>query len=220
MANSKQLGLPEELLLVALDDERGTLLPTRPFALELAVAAALIMELTLARRLDTDPNRVFVTSGEPTGDPLLDEALASIVAEGATLGTADWLRRLASTSPPLPERIIDRLVQRGVLRSQEKRLLWVFKTRAYPPTSGLEEKEVRSRVMTLLNNSDIPDPRDALLIGLLKACGILELLLSEIELQRLQSRIDQIVNLEEVNRALADVVTELQILMASVAMHP
>ena len=55
----------------------------------------------------------------------------------------------------------------GILHPVEKRLLWVFKTRVYPPTSGLEEAEVKSRLMTLLNNDEIPDTHDALLVGLL-----------------------------------------------------
>lgn len=220
MTLSARLTLAEELVLIALDDDSGALLPTQPFALELAIAAALVMELTISRRIDTDPTRLFVVSREPTGDALLDETLAAIVAEPQSLGTSDWLRRLAAPAPELRERIIDRLVGRGVLRSVEKRLLWVFKTRVYPPASGIEEREVRSRVMTLLNNDDIPDARDALLIGLLRASGMLALLLSDIELERLQPRIDQIADLEEINRALTHAVTELQILMASASFHP
>ena len=86
----------------------------------------------------------------------------------------------------------------------------------YPPTSGLEEREVKSRVMTLLNNDDIPDARDAMLVGLLRATGIMERLLSEPEYLRLRARIDQVSTLEEVSRALTHEVAELYVLLASV----
>jgi hypothetical protein len=138
-----------------------------------------------------------------------------IAAEPKPMATAQWLRRLAAPAPELRERVIARLVERGVLQSVEKRLLWVFKTRVYPPTSGIEEREVKSRTMTLLNNDEIPDARDALLVGLLRASGILDLLLSTIEMERLRPRINQIANLEEINRSLTDAVVELQVVMAS-----
>ena len=215
MSTSTPLSLTEELLLVALDDESGHLIHLLPFSLETAIAAALLMDLMLAGRIDTDATQLFVISPAPTGSSLLDDVLARISAEPQPLSSAAWLRRLAIPGPEMRDRILDQLVQRGVLRSVEKRLLWVFKTRVYPPTSGIEEREVKSRVMTLLNNQEIPDAHDAMLVGLLRATGIMERLLSESEFQRLRPRIDQVSELEEVNRALTREVAELYVLLAS-----
>jgi Golgi phosphoprotein 3 len=209
------LSLTEELLLVALDDESGRLMNLLPFSLETAMAAALLMDLTLAGRIDTDAEHLFVLSSVPTGHAILDELLVRIAAEPHPLSSTEWLRRLAVPGPELRDRVLHQLVQRGVLKSVEQRWLWVFKTRAYPPTSGLEEREVKSRVMTLLNNDEIPDARDAMLIGLLRATGIMERLLSASEYQRLRARIMQIADLEEVSRALTREVTVLYALLAA-----
>ena len=62
--------------------------------------------------------------------------------------------------------------------------------------------------MHLLNSDDIPNPSDALLVGLLRATSILNRLLSAPELERLQDRIDQIANLEEISRSLSASVKE------------
>ena len=218
MTTHTQLTLAEELVLIALDDESGSLISLPQFSLEFALAAALVMELTLVGRIDTDPEKLFVLSSEPTGNALLDDALSQISAELQVQPTGVWLRRLSQPGPALCERVIGGLVDRGVLRSVEKRLLWVFKTRVYPPTSGLEEREVKSRVMTLLNNDEIPDTRDALLIGLLRATGIIERLLSTTELHRLSPRINQISNLEEISRELSSTIAELQAVLASAFM--
>ncbi len=215
MTSPTPLSLTEELLLVALDDDTGRLIELLPFSLETAIAAALVMDLTLAARIDTDPAQLFVLSAAPTGNAILDDVLARITAEPQPLSSAEWLRRLAVPGPELRDRILARLVDRGVLQSVEKRLLWVFKTRVYPPTSGLEEREVKSRVMTLLNSDDIPETRDAMLVGLLRATGIMERLLIDSEYQRLRARIDQVSALEEVSRALTQEVAELYVLLAS-----
>ena len=218
MSNATPLSLTEELVLVALDDDTGRLIDLLPFSLETAIAAALVMDLTLAGRIDTDPEHLFVLSPAPTGHAILDEVLARIAAEPAPLSSAEWLRRLAIPGPALRDRILDQLVQRGVLQSVEKRLLWVFKTRVYPPTSGIEEREVKSRVMTLLNNEEIPDPRDSLLVGLLRGTTLLESLLSRSERHRLAARIDQIADFEELNRSMSRTIGELQILLAAANM--
>ena len=215
MTSPTPLSLTEELLLVALDDDTGRVIELLPFSLETAIAAALVMDLTLAARIDTDPAHLFVLSAAPTGNPIVDDVLARVTAEPQPLSSAEWLRRLAVPGPELRDRILARLVERGVLQSVEKRLLWVFKTRVYPPTSGLEEREVKSRVMTLLNNDEIPETRDAMLVGLLRATGIMERLLSESEYHRLRARIDQVSELEEVSRALTREVAELYMLLAS-----
>lgn len=218
--SNSRLTLAEELLLVALDDESGSVLNLPPLALELGLAAAIVGELTLEGRIDTDPSKLFVTSKAPLGDSILDEALADIASEPKQLSSELWLRRLAEEGPVLRERITQRLVGRGVLQSVEKRLLWVFRTRVYPPTSGIEEQEVKNRIMTLLNNDDIPSPRDALLIGLLRATGIFDVLLSEQEHSRLRNRIDSLANLEEIGRSLNQTVAALQVALASAYMGP
>ena len=202
MAFTNKLTLAEELLLITLDDESGTLLDSiSPFKYHIAIAASLIMELTLKGKLDLDEKKLFVVSSVDTGDPILDQALAEIVAEKTSLATTEWLKRFATRGEDLSNQIIESLVAKGIMQLVDKRLFWVLRTRAYSATSGIEEREVKARIMLLLNSDEIPDPNDILLVGLLKAVGIFSLLLSPSELARLQNRIDEIANLEEINRS-------------------
>jgi golgi phosphoprotein 3 len=203
MASINKLTLAEELLLITLDDESGMLLDSiSPFKNHIAIAASLIMELTLKGNIDLDAKKLFVVSSVETGDPILDLALAEIVAEETPLVTSEWLKRFAKRGEDLSNQIIDSLVAKGIMQLVDRRLFWVLKTRSYSASSGIEEREVRARIMLLLNNDEIPDPNDALLVGLLKAVGIFNLLISPSELARLQNRIDEIANLEEINRSL------------------
>ena len=209
MNASNQLSLAEELVLITLDDNSGKLIASaKPYALDIAIAASLIMELTLRGRIDTDLKKLFVVSSTPTDDAILDGILAEIAAEKNCLSTATWLSRFAHQGERLIELVVGGLVDRGILKSVEKRLLWVFKTRVYPPSSGIEEREARARVMHLLNSDEIPEPRDALIIGLLRATDLIDYLLTASELERLQTRIDHIANLEEINRSLSAAVKE------------
>ena len=92
MASINKLTLAEELLLITLDDESGMLLDSiSPFKNHLAIAASLIMELTLKGNIDLDAKKLFVVSSVETGIPILDVALAEIVAEETPLVTTEWL---------------------------------------------------------------------------------------------------------------------------------
>lgn len=212
MTRPARLTLAEELALLALDDDTGKVIDLPAFALESALAAGIVMELSLEGRVDTDPEKLWVIDPQTTGDPILDGALSQIVKEKAPQPAAHWLRHLAR--PQLEDDVIARLVERGIVRSEERRLLWVFKTRVYPPASGLEEKEVRTRILALLEGNDIPSPRDALLVGLMRSSGILRRLLSAADYERLRERIDHLAQLEHVSRELSSTLTELQVALA------
>jgi hypothetical protein len=209
MASVNKLTLAEEFLLISLDDESGMLFDSiSPFKKHIAIAASLIMDLTLKGNIDLDAKKLFVVSSVETGVPILDMALVEIVAEKTPLATTEWLKRFAKRGEDLSNQIIESLVAKGIMQLVNSRLFWVLKTRSYSASSGIEQREVKARVMHLLNSDEIPDPNDVLLVGLLKSVGIFNLLLSPLELARLQNRIDEIANLEEMNRSLSTSIQE------------
>jgi hypothetical protein len=85
----------------------------------------------------------------------------------------------------------------------------VFPERRYPAVSGKEEREVKARLLGVLFNDEIPEPRDSLLIGLCRAAGLFALILSGQELDRVQDRINQVADLEELNRSLSDAIQDI-----------
>jgi len=201
--------MPEEILLLMLDDKSGRLQERAAPSGDYAVAGAVIAELALHGRIDTDPQRLYVVDPTPTGDALQDRALAQIVAAPAISDSRHWIETLAADADDYREALFERLVQKGVLKRIEGRFLWVFPERRYPMVSDKEEREVKARIMGVLFKDEIPDPRDALLIGLCRAAGLFPLLLSGQELDRVQGRIDAVADLEELNRSLADAIREI-----------
>jgi hypothetical protein len=198
------LTMPEEILLLLLDDETGKPVGLPGPAGDLALAGALLMELALAGRIDTDLDELVVMNPAPVGDPLVDPVLAQLSAAGAARTSRWWIQELAKGGGALRTRIADRLVAQGVLRRIEDRFLWVFPERRYPKIEGRgETEEVRARLRGVLLDDDIPEARDALLIGLARATGLVALLLSPEEAARVAARVDQIATLEELSRSLS-----------------
>jgi golgi phosphoprotein 3 len=211
------LTLAEEVLLLSHDDEHGQFLDLPDVMLHTALAGAVLMELAMLDRIDTDLQRLTLVSAEPTGEPLLDATLAQVANEPEARSTASWLDRLRGEGPRIRAEAIARLIERGVLRQEHSRLLWVFESRRYPLLDGRQQQEVKLRIAKLLLSDEIPDARDAMITALAEACGLLRRVFSEQELRRSQGRIRQIVRLDLIGRTVGSAIEELQSLIVVMA---
>jgi hypothetical protein len=108
--------LAELLLLIAYDDD-GTRIG-RSQAVDLGLGGAVLAELAIAGRITVSGRQVRVVDAAPTGDPLLDGALAGIAAERRPRKPADLVRTL---SRGLRATVLHRLVDQGVLPVADRR---------------------------------------------------------------------------------------------------
>lgn len=204
------LTIAEEVLLLFLDDEKGTLIRGPDIHVELALGGAVLMDLALANRIDTDPERLFVVDRTPMGDDVLDEVLARIVACEPERSTEYWLNEVREDTQALMSRLIDRLVDRGVLRRVEEKILWVFETRRYPVIDDREVREVKRRVTSILFSEEIPDPRDVVIIGLVNACDLLGAILHHREAERVRERAEQISRMDLIGQAVTRTINDVR----------
>lgn len=212
-----QLTMPEEIMLLLLDDRTGRPVGLPPPAADFAIAGAVLMELSLQERIDTDLTELTVVSVRSTNDAVLDGALLMIGEAPGRHDSRYWIGELGSRGEKFRETLLARLVNHGVLRPEEGRFLWVFPDRRYPKAreGAAEVKEVRARLRDLILSDEIPEARDALLVGLCRATGLVPLLLTPPELEETVSRVDQIADLEELSRSLSEVIRQLQASMVA-----
>lgn len=213
------LSVAEEIFLLALDDSQGLTKRLPTFALDYALAAALLMELALRDRVDTDLTTLKVTSVVPTGDPLLDETLLELQKQAKPQLTSFWLERLTIREGQIGERVLARLVKKGLLKQENRRILWVFNVRRYPLIDDREVKEVRTRLRELILSDEIPDPRELVLISLGNACRLLEDLFPAKEFTtQVQTRIAALARLDLIGQAMGKCIREIENAMAVMSM--
>ena len=202
------LRFAEEILLLLLDDASGRFAPVIESSLRCAIAGAVLMDLALENRIDTDPRQLVLIDAKPVGDDLLDPTLADI-AQATETRVRYWVNRVAGDADRIRETALRRLVERGILQREDDRFLWVFRSRRYPMIDGEAEREVKLRIMEVLFSDVIPDPRDVVIIGLADACGLFRLLLSRRELQHVGERIKQVRQLDLIGQAVVRTVAEI-----------
>ena len=203
-----QLTFTEEIVLLALDDKSGAQLHLPVTALGYGLAGAVLADLAVAGKIDTDPERVTVLDPSPTGDPLLDPWLALISAETTARSVAYWLSVLSDRQKEIEQPALDRLMTRGILRREDKKILWVIGLRRYPTVDGHERTEVRTRLGQLILGEDLPDPRDAILISLLRGCRLTDHIFEGPEFAAREQRLVTLAKMDLVGREVATATTE------------
>ena len=108
--------LAEETILLLLDESTGYLIPLPEWKLACTLSGAVLMDLALENRIDTDAEKLVLIDSAHTGDELLDTALGEIVFETGEHSPQYWVERLAPQAERIYERILERLVERKVLQ--------------------------------------------------------------------------------------------------------
>ena len=161
--------LAEDVLLLLLDDQSGKITTTT--SLDNVLGGAVLIELALDGQVDvTVPERRWASGKvRPVGapepvDPVLRDALAVI---------AEKERRAQDLVPRLGkgrrDELLDRLVERGLVRREEDRVLGLFPRRRWPAADSAHEEQIRRSLHSALVNGQEPDPRTAAIIAILSA---------------------------------------------------
>jgi Golgi phosphoprotein 3 (GPP34) len=163
--------LAEDLLLLLTDDDTGKLAVSST-EVDVALGGALLVELTLMHRVDVaEPDervhegRLVVRDRDPTGDRLLDEAL-TIVGQKEGRKPQSVVTRLGKRARV---RLYERLVEGGVLRAEDDRILGIFPTHRWPSNDATHESSVRAGLVTALREGATTDARTGALVSLLLA---------------------------------------------------
>jgi hypothetical protein len=180
--------LAQELLLIAYDDVTG-----RPkvgvLELDCGLAGASLSELRLAGRIDLVDGRVRVLDSAPTGDPDSDVVLARIAAEAKVRRPDWWVGKLRHGQRL---RLLDRLVDGGVLRMERQKVMLLFSSRRYFAIHAGIRSATRLRLERVVVHGGEPDARTAALAALLDACGQARRTFPELDRNQLKHRMGQL----------------------------
>ena len=213
------LRLAEELLLLLLDEKTGDFSDVPNRILGYALAGAALMDLSLEGRIDTDPSALILLDSTPTGDDLLDPILADIeavVAAHPNLPADFWVRRVAGNADQLQTRALARLVQRGILDTDDGGGIFsltprVARTRRYPVVDEDQEREIRDRIMGVLFTEDVPTPEEVCIVSLAHACGAFERILTPSEYAELRERLALVARLDLIGQSVTGAVRKVSV---------
>ncbi len=208
---TETLSLPEELILILLNEEDGYFHQVPGWNLNCVVVGAALAELSLLGRIDTDLESLILVDKTDTDDIALDTVLDEIASETEQRSTTYWIERLA----PLAETIIDdtlaRLVNMGILQHHDGDFWTMARTSRGVQFGGGEWRDtaaefVKNRIIRVIFSDEIPEPRDIILICLVNTCDVFRFIFPIEEEE--EERIAQISRMDVIGRAIAEAVSQ------------
>lgn len=164
--------IAEDLLLLLLDDEKGTIAAST--YLDTALGGALLVELALGGAVEVEEKRGFWhaarvrATADPAvvREPVLRNALATVAEKERT--AQDLVRRLGKG---VKDTLLESLAERGMVERRQDKVLGLFPRTTWPAVDSTHEDAVRRALTAALVSGGEPDERTRGLVALLHALG-------------------------------------------------
>ncbi|MDE0347573.1 MAG: cytochrome P450 [Boseongicola sp.] len=206
---TRSLSLVDEFVLMLFSESTGYFHQVPGWNMNCAIVGAVLAELSLLSRIDTDMKSLHLLDPTETGDPALDPILQEIAASQESRDTQFWVERLVAHAESVISVTLDRLLDLKILERHDGEFYTLVATNLHTAARGaLKEGAadlfVKARVSLIILTDSIPDPRDAIIVGLANACDVLRFMFDlDAEAER---RIEQICNLDIIGRTVAEAV--------------
>lgn len=206
---TEKLNIAEEFLLLALDDEKGVICNQPFMGLEFGLAGAVLMELSLMNRISADDKVLELIDDTATGNQIFDDSLSMIREQQSSEPAKYWVWKLGIHIQEIKDYFICDLIERGILEKKEKNILGIYKRKCYPLIDDQVEREVKQRIRHIILENCDPQPRDIVLISLMRACNLTSQIFNKEEIEEQQEHIEKIAQKDIIGRAVYRAIYEI-----------
>ncbi len=207
---TQPLTLTQELILMLLNEETGYFHQVPGWDLNCALVGAVLAELSLRSRIDTDMESLFLLDSTKTGNPTIDPILNEIASETNQHNTRYWIEHLAPRAESIIDSVLDRLVEMKILEHHDGEF-WTlartdWKMELYNDAeAGTASQFIRTRISRAIFMNEIPDPRDVIVISLINTCDVFRFIFQLDD--ETEARIQTICQMDLIARSIAAAVS-------------
>jgi Golgi phosphoprotein 3 len=218
---SQPLPLYEEILLLALDDQKGT--PSSGGFFANAMGGAILAELAMNGSITIAGDKgkkVSVLRRVRLDDPILDECLALVTDAKKPKKAKDWVMKFAGLKD-LKNRAARQLVVKGVLTEETGSVLKIFKRTIYPEVDGGPEKDLRERMKKAIFTSTTElESRTVIIVTLAQAANMLNGIFPKKKLKERKQRLEKLTSGQLAGKATKEAVEAVQAAILVCAVMP
>ena len=157
--------------MIALDDEEGRILAAAEKNVVPGVLSACILELYLQKKITLSDGVIKVVDTIGTGNGILDNVLKKLKSGESVV---DQVKAMAGKFKDIQEDLNALLVQRGILKKEETKLLWIPLSDRMDNANYAFEKEIRNQLKAIVFKNAKPSPSFTILYSLIDYCNILD----------------------------------------------
>ena len=206
------LSFAEEVYLLALDEKTGRIIPDmRDPVLGTIIIAAILVELAFLDKINTDDEHLYILNSQKTESPILNDVLEILKeSQKKSARIKVVLKALMSHSKRLEAMVLSELIDKGILKEVDDKILWIFPDRRYPLIDHKEIVNVELRIRKLILSDDKADPKDAVLVSLLDAAKLFAKILFEGEEFYYKERIKELSEMSNIGEQTKELIYKLR----------
>ncbi len=140
--------------------------------MDFGLAGAVLIDLSLAGKVDSDAENLFVLDPSPAEEPAQRVAQRVLAACGAGERLVNALNLLVDRIGDIRAAAESALESKGLLARFSKKLAWDFERARTPARRSRRTAMFRASLRRLVESDDIPGPAEAALLSLLCACDL------------------------------------------------
>ncbi len=202
---TQPLSLPDELILMLLNEQNGYFHQVPGWGLNCAVVGAVLAELSLLSRIDTDMESLILVDQTETGNPVLDPILKQIADEPVQRNAQYWIEKLAVKAEAVIDLTLDGLVDQDILERHDGEFWTLAPTNWHANLYGdTASKFIKTRISEVVFTGKIPDPRDVIIVCLVNTCDVFRFIF-ELD-DEAEERIRLICRMDLIGRSIATAV--------------
>ena len=195
----------EVLFILSIHGEKGTFIGSSIEQMKPGLAGAILTELALLGKIQTSNNhRLKLADDSPTNIEVLDEALTVLKESEKERKFGYWINPLSQRKDKFRKLIVESLIHKGTVKQEDDRLVWVIPSPLHAEINASTKYWVNEQLRRVVLISEEIQPRDIVLLSLLRACGLLELVFLRDERKLASRKINQLFY----NQALTDPVLQ------------
>ena len=200
----------EELLLLAVHEDKGTFIGSALEKINTGLVGAVLAELALRGVIQIQENhRLRVVEANSIEDDILSEALGVMKESEKERKSGYWINALAQKPEKIRKRITERLIQQGVVTQEDDHLLWVIPSPLEPEKKASTKYWVKRRLRSIVLASEPAEQHDIALLNIIKACDLLDLVFLKDERRLASRQVGELVVSEALKNPVAQTIEEI-----------
>jgi hypothetical protein len=171
------LSIFEELFLLALDEEKGNIIPFAKSTLAHGLSGGILAELSLLGKVCTnEKHRLELMDNTLIGDEILDDAIKEIKSSEKPRKLAYWVSQFSARPKKLREHLAERLVAKDLLYQEDRHFFWKSASTGTELPIVHSKFEVKNPLRTMILAQGESDHHSLALLNVASASELLKLI--------------------------------------------
>ena len=191
---SSELTLVEKFILLTRHPEKSRLLVAGT-QLWYGIAGALLMEMSLQKRIEIEDGKVVLKNDKKISDPMISEIVEMMRQSGKNRKIRYWTDRIYRKANRYKKEIIGGMERKGLLSIERKRFLFIPYTLTFLRDRRTRDKLIRHLRKAVLYPSTVEvTQEDVVLLGLVEATKMYKVMASnKDELKKLKKELKEVI---------------------------